>query len=332
MQLTRMISGAVAVAAVWAAPVYAQNAKDWPWKPIELVCTTSPGSSLSVWCQLFAEELPKIVGQPVKLTFMSGGAQHEPVLYVDSQPADGHTFMHVSASFYGYWHLPHYERTYEDHFQMLTRVETHVNGIAIRCDNPYGIKSWQDYVEYAKAHPGELAQGSNKVGSNHHRHQTALFAAAGMDVRFVPYDGDGDTAKDVVGGHIPVGMGSPRTWRPHIEAGVVCPLLIMNEERLTSDPLWADVPGVREVGLNYDIVHQWQGHMVKKGTPPEIMDKLADALEAVTQTEAYKQYLAAGTHIIPNFSKDREALHEDMLRHLGPTKEFMVEHKLIPAS
>jgi tripartite-type tricarboxylate transporter receptor subunit TctC len=328
----RTISGALAVAALAVTPVYAQNAEDWPWKPLELVCTTSPGSSLAVWCQLFAEELPEIVGQPVKLTFMSGGAQHEPVLYVDSQPADGHVFPHVSASFYGYWHLPHYERTYEDHFQMLTRVETHVNGIAMRCDNPYGIKTWQDYVDYAKAHPGELAQGSNKVGSNHHRHQTALFANAGMDVRFVPYDGDGDAVKDVVGGHIPAAMGSPRTWRPHIQAGTVCPLLIMNEHSLTQDPDWKDVPGVRDVGLDYNIVHQWQGHMVKKGTPPEIMDKLADALEAVTQTEAYQEYLASGSHIIPTFVKDREWLHADMVDKLEPTRQFMVEHKLIPDS
>jgi tripartite-type tricarboxylate transporter receptor subunit TctC len=322
----------LAAAGVWALPAQAQNPEDWPWKPLELVCTTSPGSSLAVWCQLFAEELPEIVGQPVKLTFMSGGAQHEPMLYVDSQPADGHVFPHVSASFYGYWHLPHYTVSYEDDFQMLTRVETHVNGIAILCDNPYGITSWQDYVAYAKEHPGELAQGSNKVGSNHHRHQTALFADAGMDVRFVPYDGDGDTVKDVVGGHIPVGMGSPRTWRPHIQAGTVCPLLIMNEERLTQDQDWKDVPGTREVGLDYEIVHQWQGHMVKNGTPPEIMDKLADALEAVTETEAYKGYLEGNTHIIPTFNKDREWLHQDMIKNMEPTKQFMIEHKIIPAS
>jgi putative tricarboxylic transport membrane protein len=323
---------------MWSVPALAaeqvyppgKTAKDWPWKPIELVCTTSPGSSLSVWCQLFGQELPKILGVPVQVTFKSGGAQHEPVLYVDSKPADGHVFPHVSASFYGYWHLPHYKRSYEEHFQMLTRVETHVNGIAIRCDNPYGIKTWKDLVAYAKKNPGKLAQGSNKIGSNHHRHQMALYADAGLDVRFVPYDGDGDTVRDVVGGHIPLGMGSPRTWRPHIRAGIICPLLIMNETRLSQDPDWKNVPSVREVGLKYDIVHQWQGHMVKKGTPPEIMDKLAAALEAVTKTEAYKKYLEGNTHIVPTFVKDREWLHQDMVKNLPPTRKFMVEHKIIP--
>ena len=276
MSLRNQVLGLLAVAvATWSAPALAQK---FPSKPMELICTTSPGSSLSVWCQLMGQELPKVLGVPMQVIFKSGGSQHEPVLYVSDKPADGHTIMHVSASYYGYFFLPHYKRSYED-FEMLARVETHMNGIALRCDNPMGIKTWQDLVAYAKKNPGKLAQGSNKIGSNHHRHQTALFKAAGIDVRFVPYNGDGDTVKDVVGGHIPVGMGSPRTWRPHIEAGTICPLLIMNEERLKGDKNWANVPGTREAGLNYDIVHQWQGFMVKKGTPPEVMDRLADALK-----------------------------------------------------
>jgi tripartite-type tricarboxylate transporter receptor subunit TctC len=321
------VLGILAVAvAVWGAPALAQK---FPSRPMELICTTSPGSSLAVWCQLFGQELPKVLGVPVQVIFKSAGSQHEPVLYVSDKPADGHTIMHVSASFYGYFHLPHYKRSYDD-FHMLARVETHVNGIALRCDNPMGIKSWQDLVAYAKKNPGKLAQGSNKIGSNHHRHQMALFKAAGVDVRFVPYDGDGDTVRDVVGGHIPVGMGSPRTWRPHIEAGTVCPLLIMNEERLTSDKNWKDVPSTREMGLNYDIVHQWQGYMVKAGTPPEIMDRLADAIRKVTEGQAYKDYLQKGTHIVSTLITDRKVLDADMRRHLPPTRVFMVEHRIIP--
>jgi hypothetical protein len=72
--------------------------------------------------------------------------------------------------------------------------------------------------------------------------------------------------------------------------------------------------------------------MVKNGTPPEIMDKLADALEAETETEAYKGYLEGNTHIIPTFNKDREWLHQDMIKNMEPTKQFMIEHKIIPAS
>lgn len=321
------IFAVLVVFAIGNLPAIAQK---FPNKPVELICTTSPGSSLSVWCQLLGQELqkPDALGVPVQVIFKSAGSQHEPVLYVSGKPADGHTLMHVSASFYGYFHLPHYKRTYDD-FHMLARVETHVNGIAVRCDNPMGIKTWQDLVAYARKNPGKLAQGSNKIGSNHHRHQVALYRAAGANVRFVPYDGDGDTVRDVVGGHIPLGMGSPRTWRPHIEAGTICPLLIMSEERLTKDKLWKDVPSVTDVGLKYDIVHQWQGFMVKAGTPPEVMDRLAAAIKTVSDSPGYRDYLAKGPHIVPTLITDRKLLDDDMRRHLPPTRQFMIEHKII---
>lgn len=326
MRVARILLSFSAVAALTSSAL----AQQFPSKPIELICTTSPGSSLSVWCQLLGSELqkPEYLGVPVNVIFKSGGSQHEPVVYVANKPGDGHTIMHVSASFYGYFHLPHYTKKYED-FEMLARVETHMNGVGVRCDNPEGIKSWSELVAYAKKNPNKLAMGSNKIGSNHHRHQVALFKAAGVDVRFVPYEGDGDTVKDVIGKHLKVGMASPRTWRPHIEAKTVCPLLMLNEERLTRDPNWKDVPSVRDAGLQYEIVHQWQGFMVKKGTPPEIMDKLAATLKKVTEGAAYQDYLAKGTHIVPTFVSDRKWLDDDMRKHMGPTRAFMVENKII---
>ena len=121
--------------------------------------------------------------------------------------------------------------------------------------------------------------GSNKVGSIHHSHHVALYDAAGIDVRFVPYEGVGDVIKDVVGGHLRVGFAQPGAWNPHIDAGVICPVVLLNDERLSEDKNWKDVPTVADLGVDYRIPHQWQGFMVKAGTPPETMDAIATALK-----------------------------------------------------
>lgn len=328
-RLNRLLILAAAGAFI-AAPAQAQDASKFPWKPMELVCTTSPGSSVAVWCQLLAQEFPKVLGQPMQVVFKSGGSQHEPVLYVADKPADGHTLMHISASFYGYFHLPHYTKTYEDDFEVLAQVEKHVYGVAVRCDNPWGIKDQKTLVKAAKDNCGKLAMGSNKIGSTHHRHQLAYLKASGIGdcVRFVPYQGDGDTVKDVVGGHLAIGQASPRTWRPHIEAGTVCPIVMKTEERL-NDPHWKDVPTVKEAGVDYEIPHHWQGLMLKKGTPPEIRAKLVDALKKVVQSPAYKDYLAKGTHIVLDVKTDLDYLNKDMAENQAVVKEFMKEHKLI---
>jgi tripartite-type tricarboxylate transporter receptor subunit TctC len=316
-----MLAAAVAPAAV--------AAEKFPSKPMELICTTSPGSSVAVWCQVLAKGFSEQLGVPVQVIFKSGGSQHEPVLYVANKPADGHTIMHISASFYGYFHLPHYTKSYDD-FQTLAQVEKHVYGVAVRCDNPYGVKNFEDLVKYAKANPGKLSMGSNKIGSTHHRHQLAFLKAAGIsNVRYVPYQGDGDTVKDVLGGHLSVGQASPRTWRAHIDAGTVCPLVMKTEERLSNDKNWKGVRTVKEVGLDYEIPHHWQGLMVKKGTPEAVMDRLVEALNKLTQSPLYQDYLAKGTHIVLDVKTDRKWLNEDMKKNQAVVKQFMIDHKII---
>lgn len=329
MKRVNSIASILLASIFWHAPVHAQD--EFPSEPMELVCTTSPGSSVATWCQLLAQEFPKVLGVPMRVVYKSGGSQHEPVLYVAGKPADGHTIMHISASFYGYFHLPHYTKTYEDDFEVLAQVEKHVYGVAVKCDNKYGIKTYEDLVNAAKANCGKMAMGSNKVGSTHHRHQLAFLSDAGIGecVRFVPYQGDGDTVKDVMGGHLDVGQASPRTWRPHVDAGTACPLVMKSEERLSNDKHWKNVRTVSEVGLDYAIPHHWQGLMLKKGTPPEVRAKLVDALKKVTSSPAYQDYLAKGPHIVLDVKTDLDWLNKDMAENQAEVKKFMIEHKLI---
>lgn len=336
MSMLKQTAGVLAVVGLWSAPAIMgltatpAAAQKFPSGPIEIVCTTKPGSGAAAWCQMLATELqkPDYLGVPVNVTFKSGGSNHEPVVYVDGKPADGHTLLHVSGSFYGYWNLPHFTKTYKD-FEMLARVEQHLYGVAVRCDNSEGIKSWQDLVAYAKKNPGALAMGSNKIGSIHHRHHVALYDAAGIDVRFIPYQGTGDVVKDVVGGHLKVGFAQPSLWNPHIDAGTICPLALLNEERLSEDKNWKNVPSIKELGVEYDIPHQWQGFMVKKGTPDEAKDTLANALKKVTQSDAYKAYMAKRPHVVPNFEADRAKLTKDLDTNIPATRKFMIDNEII---
>ncbi len=342
MRIMTGLLGALVLAAVAVSPAQAQymdmdaikasaaKATDFPSGPIDFVCTTSPGSSVAAWCQNLARGFSDELGVPVEVQFKKGGSQHEPVVYVDSKPADGHTIMHVSASFYGYFHLPHYTKNYQDHFQFIAQVENHTYGVGVAKDNKWGIKTYEDMIRVAKENCGKISMGSNKIGSTHHRHQIAFLKAAGIGdcVNYVPYQGDGDTVKDVMGGHLDIGQASPRTWRPHLQAGTAIPLVMKIEERL-DDPDWKDVRSVREVGLDYTIPHHWQGLAVKKGTPEPIMDKLILALHNMYERDYFKEYLAAGTHIDLDIRDDRDYINDDMAKYQAVVKQFMIDNKMI---
>lgn len=323
--LTRAVP-AVAVT-IYLALAPQPRADEYPNQPIELICSTSPGSGAAVWCQMMANEMAKeyCLGVPINVSFKSGGSNHEPAVYTVGKPADGYTLLHISGSWPGYFNLPHFTVSFDD-FEFVARIEQTLYAIGVHEDSPF--QTFQEVLDYAKKHPGELVMGSNKVGSLHHRHHERLMTAAGVDIRFVPYEGTGAVVKDIIGEHLPIGMAQPGKWLSHVEAGNARVLLLLNEERL-DHPLFKDVPTPMEVGLDYDFPHQWQGFLVKKGTPDSVIDKIAACGEKAVKSTAYEQYMANNPHVIPNFSADRKALAEQFRKDLKDTRTFMVENKII---
>ncbi|CAN0057114.1 unnamed protein product [Chrysoparadoxa australica] len=329
---TRNLVSAMAIAlpAAFAFGSAAQ-AQDYPSKPIALVCTTSPGSGTAAWCEMVAGELAKegYLGVPVNVTYKNGASNWEPTLYVSQQPADGYTIMHFSRSFTSYFNLPHFELK-PAAFEILAKFEETIYGIGVRCDDP-DLKTWDDIVAYAENNPGQLGMGFNKIGSTHHLQTTMITRdPKGAKLNFVPYSGTGGVVKDVVGGHLRVGAAQPGLWNSHIEAGTICPVLILNEEQL-DHPLWASVPSIRDVGMSYDVPHQWQGFLVKAGTPDDRMDILTDALRKVSESDHYKEvYMDRNPHVVPNFvGGDRDKLMSDFLDAVATTREFLLEIEFI---
>jgi len=310
----------LAAASLLAGPA---TAAKFPSKPIELICSTSPGSGAAGWCHMVAENLQKkeFLGVPVKVIFKSGGSNHEPVVYVQNKPADGYTLLHISASFTGYFNLPHFKYGPKD-FDMLARMEQHLYALAVRSDSPF--KSYKDVVAYAKKNPGRLALGSNKIGSIHHRHQETLHQSQGLQIRFVPYKGTGDVVKDVMGGHLKIGMAQPGKWSRHFKSGKARVLLLLNEKRM-NHPLFKDVPVPSDLGIKYKVPHQFQGFMVKKGTPKDRVATLQKALGKISTVKAYKKYIKKQPHVIPAFNGDTAALNAEMAEGTKKTRSLMVK-------
>ncbi|MEQ8195919.1 MAG: tripartite tricarboxylate transporter substrate binding protein [Rhodospirillales bacterium] len=293
----------------------------FPEKPIELICSTSPGSGAARWCHLAGEHLRKELKTPVKVLFKSGGSNHEPVVYVAGKPADGHTLLHISASFTGYFNLPHFRHSHKE-FDMLAQMEKHLYSVCVHADSPW--KTYQELVKAAKAKPGTISMGSNKIGSVHHRHQELLHKTVGVDIRFVPYRGTGDVVKDVIGKHLEVGFAQPGRWMSHMKAGKARCLLLLNETRL-DHPDFKDVPVPTDLGYKYKIPHQFQGFMVKKGTPKDVMKTLQTALKKLSSSKDYQKYINKQPHVIANSNFDTAEMNADFEDGLKSTRALMVK-------
>jgi len=322
-----MIKLAAGLAAVMLSAVAAPaaHAQAFPTKPIELVCSTSPGSTAAQWCQLMAQVLakPDILGKPVNVVYKGAGSGNEAAVYVMSRPADGYTLMHTSASFSGYMNLPTFAAKPSD-FEFLVKVEKFIYALAVRSDSEY--KSFGEIVSAAKLAPGSIGVAGNKIGSIHHKHILSAFSAAGANVNHIPYEGSGDAIRDLLGGHVPAGLGTIGQIMPHQEAGKLRTLVVLNEQRSPSMP---DVPTIQELGFVYPISHQWQGIFVKANTPDAVKAKLREAFKKIVDGPEYAEYLKNSPHVEKAFETDGDALRKSFEEELQGYRSFMQQNGIL---
>lgn len=297
----------------------AQAQDDYPQKPVELVCSTSPGSTAAQWCQMVAQVLSQgdMLGVPVNVAFKGAGSGNEAAVYVRGRPSDGYTILHANASWSGYMNLPTFEASVED-FEFLARIEKFIYALGTHSDMPY--QTFDDAVKAAKEKPGTLAVAGNKIGSIHHKHILSVFAAAGAEAVHIPYEGSGDAVRDVLGQHVPLGLGSIGQLQPHVEAGSIRPLVVLNEERVAAFP---DVPTPAELGYDYPISHQWQGIFLRSGTPDEVKVKLREALTKMMDSPEYADYLKNSPHVEKNFETDPATLKRSFEDEISDYRKFM---------
>lgn len=299
------------------APSLAQTS--YPERPVELVCSTSPGSTAAQWCQMMAQVLSQgeMLGVPVNVTFKGAGSGNEAAVYTKGRPADGYTILHANASWSGYMNLSTFEPEVED-FEFVARIEKFVYALGTHADMPY--QTFEDAVAAARERPGTLAVAGNKIGSIHHKHILSVFAAADAEAVHIPYEGSGDAVRDLLGQHVPLALGSIGQLQPHVEAGTIRPLVVLNEERVEAFP---DVPTPAELGFDYPISHQWQGIFLRAGTPDDVKATIVEALSKVMESPEYADYLQNSPHVEKNFETDPEALKQSFESEISDYREFM---------
>lgn len=309
------------IAALFASPALAE----YPDKPITISCGTSPGSGAARWCQVMADGLSRkdALGVPVRVVFKPGGSGNESAVYTDNKPADGYTLMHANGSYSGYMNLPTFSVKRSD-LTLVARIVKTLYVLVTPADSKF--KTFGDVVKAAKAEPGKLPVAGNKLGSNAHRQIISLFNAADVTVNHIPYRGTGKSLKDLLGHHIMLGLSNPQLVIPHIKAGKIRALVLLDSKRLPEMP---NAPIPKELGLNYKLPVQWQGFFLKAGTPPEVKAKIVKALGVVVHSEAFKNYLKKSPGVVEDFITDESELNKDLDENIKSTRTFMKANGLI---
>jgi len=275
MALTAILCLSLATAG-WAAP----KPKGYPERPIEVVCQYGAGGGSDTFVRTLFNAARKDIGVAINVTNMTGAAGVKASNYVLAQPADGYTIYNFSPE-----QLINTVMGREDFrkFTPLANVQMDESVFYVRAESKF--KTIQDVIAYAKANPGKVQFTGTTPQSPDEIIIMSFAKAAGIKVKYIPFDKAPESHAAVLGGHLDVLHEEPGSVISLIEAKKLRPLIVFTEKRLPVS--WAaDVPTARELG--YDItMGRWRGLAMKKGTPQPIVDWLAFVLEKASKDPAY---------------------------------------------
>lgn len=278
------IGGAASVAAL-GLPFGVRAAGGFPEKPIRVMVGFSAGGVTDIVVRALAESASSVFGQPIIVENKLGAGGVMPAYQLQNATPDGYTVGLIAHSVFRLPYISNIKWDPAADLDYIIRLTGFTWGLVVAADSP--IKTFEDYVAYARKNPGKMTYGT--VGSLTTQHLTMeqISASLGLQLTNVPYKGVAEALPALMGGHI-MSVADASSWVPYVTSGKMRLLVVWTEKRV---PRFPDVPTLREVGIDMVQTSPW-GLAAPKGTPPEAIRRLHDGFKEAMAQKPFQDALA----------------------------------------
>jgi len=248
----------------------------WPAKPIRLVVPSAAGSGFDAIARGMADKLGQALGERVVVDNKPGATGLIGDDIVAKAPADGHTllFSFTSALVVNTFLQPNMPHSVKD-FTPIAQFGG--GGVYLLVADDLPVKTFREFVEYAKQRPDELNYGSWGNGSGGHVVMESIQMQTGIKLRHIPYKSSPLQLVDLQGGRIKVAMGDGSSSLPLIKGSKARALAVSGSRRGMATP---EVPTLNEQGVNFG-ADVWYGVFGPAGLPPAIVRRLNAELNKI---------------------------------------------------
>jgi tripartite-type tricarboxylate transporter receptor subunit TctC len=149
-------------------------------------------------------------------------------------------------------------------------------------------RSVPEFIAYAKANPSKTSWGSSLNGSLLHMAGELFKLMAGLDLVIVPYRGTGPMMTDLLGGQVQVTIADLPSCIEHVRSGSLRALAVTTAVR---SPTLAAIPTISDFLPGFE-VSAWQGIGVPRNTPPDLIERLNQAINAGLASAVFRARLA----------------------------------------
>ncbi len=330
LKLNKMLAtaGGLAAAIAMAAP----PASAWePTKAVTFVIPAGTGGGADQMARFIQGVVTKhqLMKQPIVVINKSGGAGAEGFLEVKNSANDPHKIIITLSNLFTTPLSTGTPFSWKD-LTPVAMLALDQFILWVPADAPYNTA--KEYIEAVKAG----ADREYKMGGTGSKQEDQIITVAierqtsGKKFTYVPFQGGGTVAVQLVGKHVNSSVNNPIEAVQHWKSGALKPLCIFDDKRstytdkVTATQAWSDIPTCTEAGLPVDY-QMLRGIFMPKGATPEQVKFYVDLFEKVRATDDWKMFMENGAFNQTFMTGDKfakwveqaEKVHYDLMKEAG---------------
>jgi tripartite-type tricarboxylate transporter receptor subunit TctC len=262
-------------------------------RPIRLVVPYAVGGTTDMLGRLLAQEMAPLLGRGIVVENMPGAGSGIGAAHVARAEPDGSTLLIATSTTLAInpWIYPKLAYDPVRDFAPIGMIGAVPLVVVVPAVRP--VRDLAELATAASARADGLAFGSAGNGSPQHLAAELFKAATGARMTHVPYKGTGPALVDLLTGRLDVMFSDIAPALPHLKGGALRALAVTSMRR---QPALPQVPAVAESGIagtrDYEAV-AWQALVAPAGTPPDRVQRAADALRSVLTRATLRERLEA---------------------------------------
>ena len=266
-------------------PAFAQP---YPSSVIRIVVPYSASTPPDILARIVATALSEGEGWNVIVENKPGAVGVIGAMEALKQPADGYTLLSVGTPFAAVPALvPDAKFKVETDLAPLIQIGTAYNVLVVNPSVP--VNSVAELIAYLKKDPGKYTFSSGGFSTPAHLLGELFKLETGVQATHVPYTQFPQAIADLISGVNTYQFIAMMPVVQHINTGKLRALAVMGRNRVT---VLKDVPTITEAEYPKLAAEDWNGLMLKTGTPPAVTAQLNEAVNKALKTDKVRDALA----------------------------------------
>jgi tripartite-type tricarboxylate transporter receptor subunit TctC len=298
------IAAALALATSFGAMSAQAQAPAWPNRNVTIIVPFPAGGNTDTMARLSADFLSKRFNQSFIVENRPTAGGSVAAAQIARLPADGYTLFFATASQMVI--LPMLQKVNfnaDADFKPVSILGAGPFVLGVRSSLP--VKTFEEFLDYARASKNKLNVSSAGIGSIGHLTSALLAKRAGFELVFVPYQGGGPAMNALLSQDVDMYFGNASELLSQMSSDRIRILAVSTLNRMKQLP---DVVAVSSKYPGFQ-TSSWNGFLVAKNTPKDVVDKLAAAtIAAAKDPKIVERLEALGIAPIGSTPEEMEAV------------------------